>query len=96
MVVVVVGREFAVTGLRTIALDQGLVIPASSWGKLKMASQITAISLLILSERYPVFLMAGKIALWVVVAVALISGAQYFAQFLRRIVSFSRSTEKAP
>jgi hypothetical protein len=40
--------------------------------------------------------MAGKIALWVVVAVALISGAQYFAQFLRRIVSFSRSPEKAP
>jgi CDP-diacylglycerol--glycerol-3-phosphate 3-phosphatidyltransferase len=96
MVVVVVGREFAVTGLRTIALDQGLVIPASSWGKVKMASQITAISLLILSERYPVFLMAGKIALWVVVAVALISGAQYFAQFLRRIVTFSRSPEKAP
>ncbi|HEY6146385.1 MAG TPA: CDP-diacylglycerol--glycerol-3-phosphate 3-phosphatidyltransferase [Thermoanaerobaculia bacterium] len=95
MVVVVVGREFAVTGLRTIALDQGLVIPASSWGKLKMASQITAISLLILSERYPEVLLAGKIALWIVVAVALISGAEYFTRFLRRIIRFTGSSEKA-
>lgn len=87
MVVVVVGREFAVTGLRTIASDQGILIAASGWGKAKMASQIAAISLLILSERYPELLLAGKIALWVVVSVALISGAQYFTQFLRRIVS---------
>ena len=88
MVVVVVGREFAVTGLRTIAMDQGVLIGASGWGKLKMASQITAISLLILSERYGFFLLPGKIALWIVVAVALISGAQYFTQFLRGIVTF--------
>jgi phosphatidylglycerophosphate synthase len=72
------------------------VIPASSWGKLKMASQITAISLLILSERYPAFSLAGKISLWIVVAVAMISGAEYFTRFLRRIVNFSGSSEKAP
>ena len=89
MVVVVVGREFAVTGLRSIAADQGVVIAASGWGKVKMASQITAISLLILSERFEVFFFPGRVVLWIVVAVALISGAQYFALFLRRIVSFS-------
>lgn len=89
MVVVVVGREFAVTGLRTIAADQGVIISASGWGKAKMVSQITAISLLILSELYPVLLTPGKIVLWIVVAVALGSGAQYFAQFLRGVVSFS-------
>jgi len=89
MVVVVVAREFAVTGLRTIASEQGVVIGASAWGKAKMASQITAISLLILSERFEWLFLPGKIALWVVVAVALVSGAQYFAVFLRRIVSFS-------
>ncbi|MEO8430606.1 MAG: CDP-diacylglycerol--glycerol-3-phosphate 3-phosphatidyltransferase [Acidobacteriota bacterium] len=88
MVVVVVAREFAVTGLRTIASDQGLFIAASGWGKAKMASQIAAISLLILSERYPELILAGKVALWVVVTVALLSGAQYFVQFLRRIVAF--------
>jgi len=88
MVVVVVGREFAVTGLRSVASGQGIVIAASPWGKAKMASQITAISLLILSERYGWLLLAGKIGLWVVVAVAILSGAQYFRLFLQRIVSF--------
>ena len=89
MVVVVVGREFAVTGLRSVASGQGIVIAASPWGKAKMASQITAISLLILSERYGWLLLAGKIGLWVVVAVAILSGAQYFRLFLQRIMSFT-------
>ncbi len=88
MVVVVVGREFAVTGLRSIAAGQGIVISASGWGKAKMTSQITAVSLLILSERYEWLLLPGKIALWIVVAVAIISGAQYFRLFLQRVVSF--------
>ncbi len=92
MVVVVVGREFAVTGLRSIASGQGIVIAASPWGKAKMASQITAISLLILSERYDWLVLPGKIALWAVVAVAIVSGAQYFRVFLERIVSFTGST----
>ena len=89
MVVVVVGREFAVTGLRSIAAGQGILISASGWGKAKMASQITAVSLLILSERYEWTLLPGKISLWIVVAVAIISGAQYFSLFLQRIISFT-------
>ncbi len=89
MVVIVVGREFAVTGLRSIASGQGILIPASGWGKSKMASQIMAVSLLILSERFDWLLLPGKAALWVVVAVAIISGANYFTIFLRRVVSFS-------
>ena len=96
MVVVVVGREFAVTGLRTIAADQGVVIAASGWGKAKMASQITAISLLILSERFDFLLLPGQITLWIVVAVAVVSGIQYFSIFLRRIVSFTGPTPPAP
>lgn len=89
MVVVVVGREFAVTGLRSVASGQGIIIAASPWGKAKMASQITAISLLILSERFQWLVLPGKIALWIVVAVAIASGAQYFRIFLRTIVSES-------
>ena len=88
MVVVVVAREFAVTGLRSIASGQGVVISASAWGKVKMASQITAVSLLILSERFTWLLLPGKVVLWIVVVVAIISGAQYFRLFLQRIVSF--------
>jgi CDP-diacylglycerol--glycerol-3-phosphate 3-phosphatidyltransferase len=89
MVVVVVGREFAVTGLRAIASDQGVLIAASAWGKVKMASQIVAISLLILSERFAFLTLPAKAMLWLVVAVALGSGAQYFSIFLRKVVSFA-------
>ena len=89
MVAVIVGREFAVSGLRSIASGQGIVIPASGWGKAKMLSQVFAASLLILALRHEAFAAPGKAALWVVVAVALISGALYFVQFLRRVTSFS-------
>jgi len=98
MVVVVVGREFAVSGLRAIASGYGLVIPASSWGKAKMFTQILAVSLLILAIRHRALLLPvidvslqdiAQVALWLVVAVALISGTQYFARFLQRVVSFT-------
>jgi CDP-diacylglycerol--glycerol-3-phosphate 3-phosphatidyltransferase len=89
MVVAVLGREFAVSGLRSIAAGQGIVISATGWGKAKMFSQIVAASLLILATRHEVFLLPGRIALWVVVAIALISGVDYFAKFLGRITSIS-------
>jgi CDP-diacylglycerol--glycerol-3-phosphate 3-phosphatidyltransferase len=87
MVVVVVAREFAVSGLRAVASGQGVVISASGWGKAKMFTQVTAVSILILAIRHEHFVIPGKIALWVVVAVALISGAHYFMRFLRQVVS---------
>lgn len=86
MVVVVIGREFAVSGLRAIASGRGIVISASGWGKAKMFTQIAAVVLLILALRHQVFVPAGRIALWVVVALALASGTEYFVRFLRRIV----------
>jgi CDP-diacylglycerol---glycerol-3-phosphate 3-phosphatidyltransferase len=85
MVVVVVAREFAVTGLRSIASAEGIVISASGWGKAKMLSQITAISLLILSGRWDVFAKAGKAMLWLAVGVAIVSALEYFVRFLSRI-----------
>ncbi len=87
MVVVIVGREFAVSGLRAIASGQGIVIPASGWGKAKMLSQVVAASLLILALRHEMFIMPGKVALWLVVIVALASGTQYFLRFLQRVTS---------
>ncbi len=60
MVTVIIGREFAVTGLRSIAYARGLAMPASNLGKLKMVSQVVAILLLILGwERMPLLLLAG-------------------------------------
>lgn len=87
MVVVILGREFAVSGLRAIASGQGLIISASRLGKAKMLTQVTAASILILAIRHQAFVLPGKIALWVVVAVALVSGIHYFVRFLQRIVT---------
>ena len=96
MVVVVVGREFAVSGLRAIAAGQGIVIPASGWGKAKMFSQVSAVSLLILATRHAAYHFPGTVALWVVVAVAIVSGAEYFVRFLQRIVSFTGPVPPEP
>lgn len=49
-VVIIVGREFAVSGLRSIAATEGVVIAASKMGKFKMLSQVVAVSLLIVSS----------------------------------------------
>jgi len=82
MVAVIIGREFAVTGLRSIAYARGVAMPASKLGKLKMASQVVAILLLILGwERMPWFLLLGQAALWVVLATALVSAVDYYRRF---------------
>src|SRR5216117_2445060 len=54
MVVLIIGREFAVTGLRSIAAAEGYTIKASDLGKTKMIAQVVAISVLLLSIRHPV------------------------------------------
>jgi CDP-diacylglycerol--glycerol-3-phosphate 3-phosphatidyltransferase len=84
MVAVIIGREIAVTGLRNLAYSRGLTMPASGLGKLKMASQVTAILLLILGwERVPALLMLGQAALWVVLFTALVSAVDYYQGFQR-------------
>jgi CDP-diacylglycerol--glycerol-3-phosphate 3-phosphatidyltransferase len=87
MVVVIVGREFAVSGMRSIAASHGVVIDASIWGKYKTVSQVVAISLLILTkyvEQWVAFVNLGKAALWLVMALALGSMTHYFYHFVQR------------
>src|SRR6185436_382080 len=68
MVAIIIGREFAVTALRSIAHARGAAMPASSLGKLKMVSQIVAILALILGKDHlHGFVVIGQVALWVVV-----------------------------
>lgn len=83
MVMIVLGREFAITGLRNIAAGRGVLIPASGLGKGKMVSQVVAIFLLLLGRRYPVLKEPALIALWLVVVLALVSGIDYFHRFWR-------------
>lgn len=86
MVVIIVGRELAVTGLRNVAASRGLLIPASSLGKGKMVAQVVAIFLLLLGIRYPILQAPGRVALWLVVVLALVSAVDYFRLFLREAV----------
>jgi CDP-diacylglycerol--glycerol-3-phosphate 3-phosphatidyltransferase len=92
MVVVIIGREFAVTGLRQVAQDQGIVIAANRWGKFKTLTQIVAISLLIVSHQLEALsgierlALLGKIALWVALVATVISLVSYFGAFWRRVV----------
>ena len=82
MVGVIIGREIAVTGLRNLAYSRGLSMPASGLGKLKMASQVTAILLLILGwERWPALLVLGQGAMWVVLITAMVSAVDYYQGF---------------
>ena len=82
MVAVILGREFAVTVLRSIGYARGVVIPASPLGKFKMGSQVVAILLLILGhDHLQQFFVLGRIALWVAVLTAVASGIDYYRKF---------------
>jgi CDP-diacylglycerol--glycerol-3-phosphate 3-phosphatidyltransferase len=84
MVAVIIGREFAVTGLRSLAYSRGLVIAVSPLGKIKMGAQVVAILLLILGREYlQQFVVLGQMALWVVVMTAVLSGFDYYRRFTR-------------
>ncbi len=86
MAVVIVGREIAVTGLRTVAATQGVIIVASDFGKAKMAAQVVAVTLLILGGS-PIVWTVGIAALAVALVLAVGSGVDYFWRFLARVVS---------
>lgn len=82
MAVVILGREFAVTVLRSIAHARGVVIPASPLGKFKMVSEVVAILALILGrEHLREFYVVGKVALWVAVFTAVGSALDYYRRF---------------
>ena len=82
MVAVILGREFLVTVLRSIAASRGVVIAASQMGKIKMAAEVTTILALILGNEYlpPLFIL-GIAALWVSLITAVVSGVDYYRRF---------------
>jgi CDP-diacylglycerol--glycerol-3-phosphate 3-phosphatidyltransferase len=85
MVVIIVGREFAVSGLRAIASAEGFAIEASELGKTKMVFQVVAISVIVLERRHAVLHPLGELLLWVVVVFALASAVQYFWDFWKKL-----------
>ena len=85
MAAVILGREFAVTVLRSIAHGKGMVIAASPLGKFKMVSEVVAILGLILAgqEHLQPFYAIGTIALWVAMLTAVVSGVDYYRRFAK-------------
>ena len=77
---VIIAREFAVSGLRVAAGQQGVVIPASRLGKLKTVVQVAAILAVIATDD-----AWAQVLLYVAVLVTIVSGADYFLNFRRRI-----------
>ncbi len=81
MVVVILGREFIITGMRQVAAAQGIVIAAGTTGKIKTITQMIAIPLLIL-ENWP-FTALGipvpfdQIFLWIALIMTIVSGTEY-------------------
>jgi CDP-diacylglycerol--glycerol-3-phosphate 3-phosphatidyltransferase len=85
LVVLLVGREFAVTGLRSIAAAEGYTIRASELGKTKTVSQVVSISLLMIGIRHPWVAHWAKLSLYLVVLFSLWSAIAYFGKFWRRV-----------
>jgi CDP-diacylglycerol--glycerol-3-phosphate 3-phosphatidyltransferase len=79
---VIIAREFAVTGLRALAAERGVVISASWLGKVKTALQVAAVFALIIWDPAPV---AVDVLVYAAVAATVISGADYFFGLRRRI-----------
>ena len=85
MVVIIIGREFIVVGLREIASVEGLVIPASPLGKTKMVLQVLAGCAVILTANHSGLKTLGITLLWLVVISAVLSAIHYFQMFWSQI-----------
>ena len=93
--IVVIGREFLVSGLRSIAASEGFTIEASELGKLKMVVQIVSVVAVILDHHWKELPVFGNfflpvhwiafLAIWFMVCVSLVSAIDYFVAFWSKI-----------
>ncbi|HIW01361.1 MAG TPA: CDP-diacylglycerol--glycerol-3-phosphate 3-phosphatidyltransferase [Candidatus Desulfovibrio intestinipullorum] len=88
VVIIIVSRELVITGLRTIAIDEGIVMAADRYGKLKTVLQIAAIIPLIIHYRFLGLDMHfwGTIILYLSMFMAIFSCINYFRQFRRKFL----------
>ncbi len=85
MAILIIGREFAISGLRSIAASAGYTIAASDLGKTKMVAQVIAISLAMTSKDVPELAPMAHVAMWTVVFFSVLSAAMYFRKFWRKV-----------
>jgi CDP-diacylglycerol---glycerol-3-phosphate 3-phosphatidyltransferase len=86
MVVVIIGRELAVTGLRAVAAGVGVIVPTSRLAKWKTGSQYVAITMLIVDKGLdaPTFHLLAVGVLWTALVLTLVSAVDYFYRFFRK------------
>ena len=85
-VILIMLREFAVTSIRLLAVEQGRVIAANNWGKAKTVSQMVAIIAILffqylggfLPQLLPGFTLTGQVLIWIATLLAVLSGIIYF------------------
>ncbi len=80
IVIIIVAREFIISGFRLIAAENGLVIAANMWGKFKTVSQMLMIIVLVADIKLPFFAILGQILIWLSLALTVISLVVYIAQ----------------
>ncbi len=85
MAILIIGREFAVSGLRSIAAVEGYTIQASDLAKTKTVTQVIAISLILLSIHWPEIKSFAMFSMWVVVFFGVASAIGYFHKFWRKV-----------
>jgi len=85
LVILIIGREFAVSGLRSIAAAEGYTIKAGELGKSKMAFQVVGVALVMLSIRWSQLRPYALMAMWAVVIFGLASAIDYFRKFWRKV-----------
>jgi len=85
--IIIIVREFLVTGLRAVALSKDIVIPAEIGGKLKTISQIAAILCLIIDVNISGIDLydAGIVLIWIALVLSIVSGVQYTVSFWKRV-----------
>ena len=77
IVCVIVAREFAISGFRLIAADNGIVIAASYWGKFKTTFQMIMVILMILNLSNPVMQTLTQIIMWIALPLTIVSLVDY-------------------
>lgn len=80
VVIIIIAREFIISGFRLIASDNGVVIAASYWGKFKTAFQMLTVIVLILNIPNKVFIILGTVLIYVSLALTVISLIDYIAK----------------
>lgn len=81
-VIIILSREFLISGLRLVSADKGVVIAASKWGKLKTISQAICIPTVMCANAlgFRWFIITADMLVWISVALALISGVDYIVK----------------